>query len=60
MPETKLRKGYSRDWILKAVEDVLIRFERQKITGRIMPIIDTSQGTISSAKIRQEVGVVKQ
>jgi len=56
---TKPKTGYSSQAILKAFEEVMVRFEQQRITGRITPIIDVSQGTISGAKIRQEVGITK-
>ena len=47
-------KGYSKPWVLKNIGDYLDEFNREKITGRIAPIIDVSNGTVSGFKIRRE------
>ena len=57
MTETKLRKapGYSRSVVFSDISKELDYFEQHKITGRIAPIIDVSQGSIAGLKIGREV-----
>ena len=47
-------KGYSKLWVLKNIGDHLEEFSKERITGRITPIIDVSNGTVSGFKIRRE------
>lgn len=61
MTETKLRKkpGYTRAVVFNAISEELDHFEQHKITGRITPVIDLSQGAVARLKIGREVGVKK-
>ena len=62
MTETKLRKapGYSRSAVFNAISEELDYFEQHKMTGRITPIIDLSQGTVAGLKMSREVGIRKE
>ena len=61
MPETKLRKkeqsGHSIDVVVEVIADTLRQFSQRKFTGRILPEIDFSQGTISDFTMGQKARV---
>jgi len=43
--------------VLKAFDEVLKKYEREKKTGTVMAIADISQGTIAKARTRQEKAI---
>ncbi len=61
MTETKLRKkeqsGYSIDVVAEVIAEALRQFTRREFTGRILPEIDFSQGTISDFTMGQKARV---
>jgi len=60
MPNTILRKkepGYSIETVIDVIAGALREFSRRKFTGRILPEIDVSQGTISDFTMGQKARV---
>jgi len=53
-------KGYSKAWVLKNIGDHLDEFSKGKVTGRITPILDIANGTVSGFKIRKEASVKRE
>jgi hypothetical protein len=50
---------YTPNVILKFVQDVITRYRVDNKTGRIIIIMDVSQGAIASAKITEETAIPK-
>ena len=51
--------GYSRDTVMKAMDETIRLWQRRKSAGRITLVVDMTQGAIAGAKIRKESAIKK-